>query len=283
MNPSQLEKARTFHRLHVTEGCFLMPNAWDIGSAKMLATAGFPAIATTSAGIAFSRGRPDHCFSPATACVERGEMMRCVRDIASSIAVPVNADLEAGYGEAPEDVAETLRLAIEAGAVGGNIEDYTGDRGRPLYEEGLAVERIAAARAAITRSGIPFVLVARTDAFLVGHADPFAESVRRANLYRRAGADCLFVPGVSDAETVGRLVRAIDGPLNIVMGLTGASLALSELHELGVRRVSIGASLARAVYFQIRSAAREMAEHGTFRFASQQIPQEELNRILLSQ
>jgi 2-methylisocitrate lyase-like PEP mutase family enzyme len=279
MQVRQLEKAKRFKELHTREGCFLMPNAWDAGSAKMLATAGFSAIATTSAGVAFSMGRPDHGFCSADARVGRYSMLARVESMASAVAVPLNADLEAGYGMSPESVAETISKTIAAGAAGGNIEDFTGDKSNPLFESPLAVDRIRAAREAINQSGIPFVLTARADCYLVGHPDAFAESVRRANLFREAGADCLFVPGVSDSETIGRLVAEINGPINIVMGLTGNALSLADLKALGVRRISIGGSLARAMYYHIQQAAREMIEQGTFSYADKQIPQWELNQI----
>jgi 2-methylisocitrate lyase-like PEP mutase family enzyme len=277
MTTPQYEKAKKFHDLHSRDDCFLMPNAWDIGSAKMLEAAGFAAVATTSAGIAFSLGRPDNGFCSAAARLDRDSMLARIDAIANAISLPLNADLEAGYGDAPEAVSDTFARAIASGAVGGNLEDYTGEKSTPLYDIGLATDRIRAAREAIDRSGIPFVLVGRTDCFLAGHPDAFAESVRRANRFRAAGADCLFVPGVSDADTIAALVKEIDGPLNIVMGLTGNSLTVAELRTLGVRRISIGGSLARAMYHHIRNAAREMIEHGTFSYAERQIPQSELN------
>lgn len=280
--PSSYDKVRRFHDLHTQPGCFLMPNAWDIGSARMLEVAGFAALATTSAGIAFSQGRPDHAFCNTAARVEREPMLARIAEIAAAVSLPVNADLEAGYGDSPEAVGVTLRLAIESGAAGGNIEDYTGERDTALFDLQAACERIRAAREAIAASGVPFVLVARTDAFLVGHAQPFAEAVRRANAYHEAGADCLFVPGPSDAQTIGALVKELRGPLSIVMGLTGNSLNVRQLAELGVRRISIGASLARAVYRMIRDAAQEMRVDGTFNYAAAQLPQDELNRIFES-
>lgn len=282
MHSSQFEKARKFHDLHTSDGCFIMPNAWDAGSAVMLEAAGFPAIATTSAGVAFSMGHPDYVGASAGARVDRKTMLSRVESMASAVSVPLNADLEGGYGVSPESVAETITSAIAAGAAGGNIEDYTGEKTKPLFDIDLAVDRIRAARESIDRSGIPFVLAARTDCFLVGHAEAFAESVRRANLFRQAGSDCLFVPGPSDADAIAKLVKEVEGPINIVMGLTGNALSLSDLKRLGVRRISIGGSLARAVYYQIRQAAREMIEQGTFGYANMQIPQSELNAIFES-
>jgi 2-methylisocitrate lyase-like PEP mutase family enzyme len=279
---SQSAMARAFHDLHTREGCFLMPNAWDIGSARVLEAAGFSALGTTSAGIAFSLGRPDHVPLAARGRVPRSEMLERVAAIARSVALPVNADLEAGYGATAQEVADTLHRAIEAGAVGGNLEDYCGDPSGALFSIDAACERIRAARAAIDASGIAFVLVARTDALLVGLPDAFAEAVRRANLYSEAGADCLFVPGAADPATIGALVREVDAPLSVVMGLTGHSHSVAELAALGVRRVSIGASLARAMYHRIREAAREMATRGTFTYAGEQMGHDELNRLFQS-
>lgn len=282
MSEQQKLKATKFLALHQTDGCFLMPNAWDAGSAKMLFSVGFEAVGTTSAGIAFSRGKPDNVFCSPDARLQRDDMLREIQHITNAIPAPVNADLEGGFGDSPEEVAETIRGAIEAGAVGGNIEDYTGIKERPLYDMELAVERIATAREAIDASGIPFVLVARTDRFNIGKPGGFDEAVDQANRYREAGADCLFAPGVSDLDKVKKLVREIQGPVNVVMGLSGSNITLSQLRDVGVRRVSIGGSLARALYYQIRNAAIEMLEHGTFSFAEKQIPQSELNQIFES-
>lgn len=262
------------------EGCFLLPNAWDVGSARVLESAGFPAVATTSAGVAFSLGRPDHDFheeKDQDARVDRDTMIRRVGEIAGELGVPLSADLEDGYGEAPGTVAETVAMALAAGAAGGNIEDFTGDRARPLYDESLAVDRIRAARAAVDAAGEPFVLVGRTDVLLVGGS--LEECVRRANAYLAAGADCAFVPGAADAETIGTLVRELDGPLNVVMGLTGNALALDDLRALGVRRVTVGGSIARAMYRQLLDVARELREQGTFSYAAGQIAQADLNDL----
>lgn len=279
MNEQQRSKAQAFLDLHRNEGCFLMPNAWDAGSAKMLASVGFDAIGTTSAGIAFSLGKPDNVFCSADARVGRNEMLEKVREIADAVRGPVNADLEGGFGDSPEAVAETIRGAIEAGAVGGNIEDYTGIEEKPLYDLELAVERIAAARETIDSSGIPFVLVARTDRLNIGRSGGMSEAIDRANRYREAGADCLFAPGASDLPRVSELVREIQGPINVVMGLSGSTTTFAQLRQAGVRRVSIGGSLSRALYYQMREAAREMFHQGTFSFADKQIAQSELNGI----
>jgi 2-methylisocitrate lyase-like PEP mutase family enzyme len=256
------------------QGCFILPNAWDVGSARILESVGFPAIATTSAGVAFSLGRPDHGFADPGERVGRDTMIRRVADIASAVSVPVSADLENGYGDEPALVAETIGLTVAAGAAGGNIEDFTGSRTQPLYDFSLAVERISAAREAAPR---PFVLVGRTDGLLVGQ--PLDECVKRANAYLAAGADCAFVPGAADAATIGTLAREIDGPLNVVMGLTGGELSLEDLAALGVRRVTVGGSIARAMYRHLLDAARELATEGTFTYARDQIPQATLNEL----
>ncbi|RPF31443.1 isocitrate lyase/phosphoenolpyruvate mutase family protein [Streptomyces sp. TLI_185] len=278
MNSDSRERAEQFVQLH-KQGCFLLPNAWDVGSARILEAAGFPAVATTSAGVAFSLGRPDHDFfadQPAGR-IDRETMLRRIREIAGEVRVPLSADLEDGYGKAPETVATTISMALAAGAAGGNIEDFTGDRKAPLYDPALAADRIRAARAAVDAGGEPFVLVGRTDVLLVGGT--LDECVRRANAYLAAGADCAFVPGAADAETIGTLVRELDGPLNVVMGLTGGTLSLDDLRELGVRRVTVGGSIARAMYRHLLSAARELADRGTFSYADDQIPQSDLNDL----
>ncbi len=274
MTRSTTAKARAFKELHQGPDIFLMPNAWNAGSARILAAAGLAAVGTTSAGMAFSLGRPD-CEGR----LGRAETIEELVRIAAAVEIPVSADLESGYGPGPEDVAETIRAAIAAGAVGGSIEDYTGDPDAPLFEPALAAERIQAARAAADASDIAFTLTGRAECYLVDHPDPFAESVRRANLYRAAGADCLYVPGVRDAETIAGLVREIDGPLNVVVGLAGEPLSLARLRDLGVRRVSIGGSLARATFAVVRRAAEEMARNGTFGFTQDAIPDTEMSAL----
>ncbi|MEW1776568.1 isocitrate lyase/phosphoenolpyruvate mutase family protein [Streptomyces sp. NPDC086777] len=274
MDTERRERAARFVELH-REGCFLLPNAWDAGSARVLESAGFPAVATTSAGIAFSLGRADHDYGGGR--VDRATMVDRIREIAAELRVPVSADLEDGFGEAPRTVAETISMTLAAGAAGGNIEDFTGDRSRPLYDPELAADRIRAAREAVDAAGEPFVLVGRTDVLLTG--GPLDEAVRRANAYLAAGADCAFVPGAADAVTIGTLVREIDGPLNVVMGLTGGALSLADLRGLGVRRVTVGGSIARAMYAHLLAAARELAERGTFSYAEGQIAQSDLNEL----
>ncbi|QPP10267.1 isocitrate lyase/phosphoenolpyruvate mutase family protein [Streptomyces bathyalis] len=279
--PEEARRARARHFVELHQhGCFLLPNAWDVGSARMLESVGFTALATTSGGIAFSYGRPDHDFISEQSTpgrLDRDRMLCRVREIVEEVRVPVSADLEDGYGESPGEVAQTVALTLEAGAAGGNIEDFTGDRTRPLYDRELAVERIRAARAAVDKVGEPFVLVGRTDALLTQRS--LAECVDRANSYLAAGADCAFVPGAADRESIARLVAEIDGPLNVVMGLSGSELSLADLAALGVRRVTVGGSIARAMYHHLRRAARELHDLGTFSYADNQIPQSELNTV----
>ncbi|WP_291992169.1 isocitrate lyase/phosphoenolpyruvate mutase family protein [Candidatus Accumulibacter sp. ACC003] len=271
---TQIERGSVFSALHSSDSIFLMPNAWDAGSAMMLAALGFPAVATTSAGICYSLGYPDK-----EAAVSRDVMLDRVGAIAAAVRLPVSADLQAGYGSNPDEVAATIRRAILAGVVGANIEDSAGDPEQSLFSIQEASARVQAARQAADMSGIPFVLTARTDAYLLGFEDPFAEAVSRCNAYRAAGADCLFVPGATDQETIAALVREIDGPMTVVMGLSDSVLNVAQLGELGVRRVTIGGSLARAALGFVRQAATEMAEFGSFSYVRQQIPDGELCRF----
>ena len=262
----------TFRALHGTGHGLLMPNAWDAGSAVILAEAGFDAVATTSAGIAFSLGRGDHTVAAGGAAVGRSEMFDRIEQITSAVGIPVNGDLEYGYGVPPEAVAETIRLALDAGLAGGNIEDHVDGA---LLEPELASARIQAAREA---SGRPFVLTARTDALLVGGLS-FAEAVRRANLYRLAGADCLYAPGITDLDSATRLVREVDGPLNVVLGLGTSTLTVPGLFAAGVARISLGGSIARAALGFVRDSARQLRDHGSLEFAARQVPQGELNAL----
>lgn len=268
---TRIKRGEQFRQLHEASEAFLMPNAWDAGSACILAASGFQCLATTSAGIAFSLGQPDY-----EGRVSRSQMMERIHQIAAAVTLPVSADLEAGFGAAPEVVAETIRLALQAGVVGGNIEDLSGDPHTPLFELELAADRIRAARESADGSGIPFTLTARTDCYLAGVPSPFSEAVRRLNLFREMGADCLFVPGIKDAETIAALVREVDGPITVVMGLTGSTFTVSQLSSLGVKRISIGGSLACSALGLVRRAAQEMLQHGSFDFAEQQIPDAEL-------
>ena len=243
--------------LHQGPG-FVIPNAWDAGSARILAQAGFPAIATTSAGIAWSYGLPDGGATGAERMLQR------IAEIVDAVDLPVTADLEDGYGSTPEEVAVTIGRTIEVGAVGANIEDAADGR---LFNAGLAAEKIAAAREAAPRG--TFVINARTDAYFAPDShveDPFAESVARAQRYIDAGADSVFVPGVDDADSIRRLASEIPAPLNIVAGLAPTLIDAPELFSLGVKRVSIGGGLARAALAFVERAGRELRETGTLGF-----------------
>jgi 2-methylisocitrate lyase-like PEP mutase family enzyme len=277
--PTLHENASAFAGGHRGPGVIVLPNAWDPGTAIVLADAGFPFLATTSAGIAFARGLPDG------QSLSRSRMLELVAEIAGAVSIPVSADLEAGYGPRPEDVAATVTGAVAAGVVGCNIEDSTGDRDRPLFELDLAVERIRAGAEAARATGLPFVLNARVDPYLVRLGTPeqnLAESVRRANAYREAGAGCVYVPGVADADAIGRMVREIDGPLNVLGARGGAvqSLAVADLEALGVRRVSIGGSLAVAALGLVRRAAAELLARGTFSYTGEAMSNHDADALM---
>lgn len=268
--PFTSRRAR-FRKLHEL-GCFVIPNPWDPGTARYLRHLGFPALATTSAGFAFSRALPDSDWA-----VSRAEAIRHIREIVSSVDLPVNADFESGYAHHPEGVAESVRLCIETGIAGLSIEDATGDRGHPLYEVSLATERIRAARTAIDESGAEVLLTARAECFLTGHPDPLRESVRRLQAYAEAGADVLYAPGVRTREEIQEVVAAVrPKPVNVLMsGNTG--LTVADVAELGVRRISVGSSLARAAWTGFLRAARAIAAEGSFAGFDDTVPYAELN------
>ena len=251
------ERLRAMH--HAPLAPLILPNAWDAASARIIEQAGFPAIATTSAGVAWSLGYPDG------ERMSRATMLAAVARIAARVRVPVTADLEAGYGPSPEDAAATATGAIEAGAVGFNFEDATDDAAHPLFAMSQQVERIQAARQAGAAAGVPLVINARTDVYLaqVGAPDTrFAETVRRLAAYRDAGADCLFAPGLSDAATIGALVRELGAPLNILAG--PHSPPVRELAALGVARISLGGAVMRAALAFTQRAVTELREQSSF-------------------
>jgi len=271
---SQRERAEAFRRRHREGGILVLPNAWDVVTARVIEQAGFDAIATSSAGVAWSLGYADG------ERISRGEMLAVIRRIASSVRIPVTADMEAGYGPTPEAAAETARGVIGAGAIGLNLEDGTND-GR-LVDIALHQDRIRAIREAGAAAGVPLVINARTDAFEIkswSPADRLTAAVRRANAYRAAGADCLFVPHVSDAATIGRLAREIEGPLNVIAGPPAP--AIPELERLGVRRASLGPRVVQAALGLVRRAATELRERGTYEtMADLLIPFTELQRLV---
>jgi 2-methylisocitrate lyase-like PEP mutase family enzyme len=260
---TQMEKARAFRALHERKTAFVIPNPWDIGSARLLEGMGFEALATTSAGYAFSVGRRDNA-------VDRSEMMEHLVAIASSSELPVNADLGNGFGDAPEMAAESIRLAAAAGVVGGSIEDATGQADAPIYEHKLAVERVRAAVEAARSLPFPFTLTARAENYLHGRND-LKDTIQRLQLFQEAGADVLYAPGLVSREEIETVVRSVDRPVNVLMGLAGSNLTVEELSGMGVRRVSVGSALARAAYGAFLRAAREMREGGTFTFAAEAV------------
>jgi 2-methylisocitrate lyase-like PEP mutase family enzyme len=270
---SQSEKAAAFAVMHRNDGIFVLPNCWDAISACVIAEAGFPATVTTSGGCAFSLGYCDGENIP------REEMLSAVGRIASAVDIPVSADMEAGYGASPEIVAETVRLTIEAGAVGVNIEDSDKSGPRRLLDFDLSVERVAAAVEAARSSGMDIVVNARTDGFMIGNDEAvFDETVRRANAFLSAGADCAFVIGARDGELIARLASAIDGPLNVLAG--PGTPPVSELGEMGVRRVTVGSNITKAALLAVRKAAEELAGPGTYSFAEGVYAQPEIHRLI---
>jgi 2-methylisocitrate lyase-like PEP mutase family enzyme len=279
---TQLEKAHAFRALHEREGAFIIPNPYDAGTARLLAHLGFEALATTSAGASFSAGKPDYG-------VNREEMLAHVAMIAAAVDLPVSGDLESGFGDAPEVVAETIRLAAESGLVGGSIEDAkdndgdsTNREGDPIYAIEVAAERIRAAAGAAHGLGFPFTLTARAENYLHGRND-LADTIKRLQAYREAGADVLYAPGITNKEEIATLVRAVDRPVNVLAGLGDATLDAATLAAIGVKRISVGSALSRAALGAFFRAAHEMRDHGTFTFAGNASNGRELNRIFSDQ
>jgi len=273
--PTQHEKAERFLALHGEPGILVVPNAYDVASACILADVGFKAVATTSGGCAFSLGYRDGEH------MSRDAMAAVVAGIAGALDLPVSADMEAGYGTAPGAVADTVAATIDAGAVGINIEDSTKGGERALLDFDLSVERIRAARGAADVAGLPLVINGRTDVYSVGGLDDDAllqESARRANAYLEAGADCAFIIGVSDGDLIGRLAAAVGGPLNVLAGANSPPVA--ELETLGVKRVTLGSGLAKAALTLVKDAAEELMTQGTYTFTRDTLGQPEINRIL---
>ena len=274
----QIAKAEAFRKLHDGSRILILPNAWDVASARLLESAGFSAMATTSAGVSWSLGHPDG------EVIGLQTMLEAVRRIAERISVPVTADMVSGFGPAPEDAAKTVRGIIAAGAVGLNLEDSTGDPQNPLVDVSLHVEKVQAAREAATTAGVPVVINARTDVFLAAVGAPdtrLDHAVRRANAYREVGADCLFVPGVQDTATISHLARSITGPLNI-LARRGIP-CIPELAAIGVARVSVGSGPMLAVLGRLRQIAGELLGPGTFAAMFEDtIPYAELNALLRS-
>lgn len=268
----QSEKGRIFRALHEREDAFIIPNPWDIGTARMLTHLGFEALATTSMGYAFSVGRLD-------STVGREASLAYAAAIVSATHLPVSADLENGFGDDADTVAETITLAAEAGLVGGSIEDATGRSDDPIYEKEHAIERIRAAVEAAHALAFPFTLTARAENYLHGRTD-LRDTIARLQAYQEAGADVLYAPGLASKGDITAVVKALDRPVNVLMGLQGATVSLAELSALGVKRVSVGSSLCRAALGAFLRAAHEMRNRGTFTFAADAAPSKEINAIL---
>ena len=269
------ERRRVFRMLH-ERGCFVIPNPWDVGSARYLQHLGFPALATTSAGFAFSQGLPD---SSDGGVLARDRNLAYIAAITAAVDLPVSADFMSGYGLEPEEVAESVGRCIATGVAGLSIEDATGDPTAPLYELPLAVERVRAARLAIDQSGHDVVLTARAECYHVGHPDPLRESVRRLQAYAAAGADVLFAPGPQNPTEIGALVAAVaPKPLNLLV-VRDVGLSVAEIAALGVRRISLGGALALAAWTGFMQAAEMLKSKGSFAGLAKLVPYAELNGL----
>jgi 2-methylisocitrate lyase-like PEP mutase family enzyme len=256
-----------FRELHERPGAFVIPNPWDAGSARILTALGFEALATTSVGFAFSIGRRD-----SAAGLTRELVLENARAIVEATELPVSADLEDGFGSAPEACAATIRAAAGIGLVGGSIEDMTGDASQPIFEFNHAVERIAAA-CEVAR-GLPFLFTARAENFIWGRPD-LDDTIRRLQAFSKAGADVLYAPGLPSIEAIRTVCASVDKPVNVVMGLKGAPFTVAALQDAGVKRISVGGSFARAALGAFIRAAREVKEHGTFTYSADAIPDAE--------
>ncbi|HKV77013.1 MAG TPA: isocitrate lyase/phosphoenolpyruvate mutase family protein [Candidatus Sulfotelmatobacter sp.] len=277
-DPEQKKKAEAFRAMHTGTGAVLLPNVWDVASARIIEEAGFQAIATTSAGIAFAQGFPDGQKIPAD------QMITAIAHIAAAVRVPVTADVEAGYGQRPEDAGRTARNVINAGAVGMNFEDATGNADHPLTELTLQLERIHAIREAAENMSVPLVLNARTDVYLLQIGDPgrrYDQALQRLAAFRDAGADCVFVPGVRDADTIGRIVADLKCPVNI-LGVPG-SPSVPELVKLGVKRISLGSGPMRASLGFLRRLAEEVKTSGTYKPMEDAPSHAEMNGLMSRQ
>ena len=271
---TQSEKGRVFRSLHQRDHAFIIPNPWDLGTVRLLAHLGFEALATTSMGYAFSAGQPDNIIG-------RDQMMSHISEIASATDLPVSADLENGFGDDPEFVAETIRLAAAAGVVGGSIEDATNHPDHPIYEKEFAVERIRAAAAAAGALPFTFTLTGRAENYLHGRPD-IKDTIARLQAYQEAGADVLYAPGLATKDDIAAVVSSVDRPMNVVMGLQGVQLSLAELSAIGVKRISVGSALCRTALGAFLRAAREMREHGTFTFSKEAASSREISAIFKS-
>jgi 2-methylisocitrate lyase-like PEP mutase family enzyme len=270
--PTRQQKYESFRALHQRPGIFLIPNPWDAGSAKILTALGFEALATTSAGFAFSAGLPDS----ATA-ITREALLENGRSIVDATHLPVSGDLQNGFGSSPDTCAETILLAAKIGLVGGSIEDATGDPQNPIYELNHAVDRIAAAAEAAHDSH--FFLTARAENFLYGR-DDLDDTIRRLQAFAEAGADILYAPGLPNLEATQKVCASVPKPVNVLMGFTGATYSIEQLAAAGVKRISVGAAFARAALGAFVRAAREVKDHGTFTFATEAISHAEVTNYM---
>ncbi len=273
MNRTQLEKFETFKYLHEREGTFIIPNPWNAGTAMMLTSLGFDALATTSAGLAFALGRCD-----GIAALSRGETLVNCREIVEATHLPVTADLEEGFGTSPDSCAETIRLAAGVGLVGGSIEDATGNPLAPIFEFEQAVDRVRAASEA--SRDLPFLLTARSENFLHGKPD-LDDTIRRLKAFEEAGADVLYAPGLPNLDAIRAVCEAMDKPVNVVMGRGGATYTVEDLQDVGVKRISVGGSFARAALGAFMAAAREVKEQGTFHYASDALSHKEASDFMV--
>ena len=271
---TQKEKAETFRALHERDGAFVIPNPWDIGTARILAGIGFEALATTSAGQAATLGRRD-----GEGAVTRDEALAHARQIVDAVGLPVSADLENGYGDAPEAVAETVRLAAGTGLVGCSIEDATGNASAPIYDFPLAVERIEAAVEAARSLPFAFMLTARAENFLHRRRD-IDDTIRRLQAFEAAGAVVLYAPGLANLETIRLVCASVTKPVNVVVGLASLKVSVEDLSEAGVRRISLGSTLSRTALGAVLRAANEMKDHGTFEFAGAAATFAEINPFM---
>ena len=272
MTISQIEKANRFRALHEGPGAFVIPNPWDAGSARLLAGLGFQALATSSGASAGILGRRD-------GQVTREEALEQARAIVMATDLPVSADLEKGFGDAPETVAETIGLAAAVGLVGGSIEDATGNPAKPIFDFDHAVERVAAAAEAARSLPFPFTLTARAEGFLYGNAD-LEEIIRRLQAFERAGADVLFAPGLPDLDAVRAVCAAVSKPVNVLSGIKGKAFSVADLEAAGVKRISVGASFYRAAMTGLLDAAREVKEQGSFGYLDRTLTSPEFNRLI---
>jgi 2-methylisocitrate lyase-like PEP mutase family enzyme len=266
--PTQFDKAKRFREMHARDRAFIIPNPWDLGSARLLEALGFEALATTSAGYAFSIAKRDHA-------VTRAEMIAHATSLCAATSVPVSADLENGFGDDAETVIETIRLAADAGLAGCSIEDSTNRDDDPIYARAHAADRIRAAAETAHALSFPFMLTARAENYLHGRPD-LGDTIARLQSYQEAGADVLYAPGMKSVDDIATLIRSVDRPVNVLAGMQGLTFTLAELNAAGVKRVSVGSALSRIALAAMIRAAREMRDRGTFTFVNEPISSSEI-------